>query len=56
MPFHFCIKTDENLITNLSKNNIGFKVGFGIVVLIIFHAFQFDFGPLWPPKWAAFCC
>jgi len=52
---HFCFKIDQNLIKNLSKNGIEFKVGFGIGIFSIFGRFLTNFGPILAPKWPAFC-
>ena len=41
---HFNFKIDENLIKNRSKNDVEFKVGFGIGIFWIFCRFWIYFG------------
>ena len=37
--FDFCFQIDQNLIKNVSKNGIDFKVGFGLAIFSIFFDF-----------------
>ena len=51
---HFSLKFNQNLIKNLSKNGIEFKVGLVIDIFSILDWFLTNFAPILSPNWAKF--